>query len=119
MASNAHTVFKENDRSYFAILKKEIHALAKVAGLNDKRTGEVDLVVAEMTTNLVKHGGGGQLLVKIIEENNIPGIEIISLDSGAGMSDANKMIIDGASTKYTLGLGMGTMKRLSDFYQVY
>lgn len=119
MANNAHTIFRANDRSYFAILKKEIHALAKQAGLSDKRRGEVDLVVAEMATNLVKHGGGGQLFVKIIEEHNIPGIEIISMDNGQGMNDANKMIVDGASTKYTLGLGLGTMKRLSDFFQIY
>lgn len=119
MVSNVHAVFKANDRSYFAILKKEIHAVAKHAGLNDRRTGEVDLILAEMATNLVKHGGGGQLLVKIIEENNIPGIEIISIDNGPGMVDVNKMIADGASTKNTLGLGLGTMKRLSNFFQVY
>lgn len=119
MVSNVHVVFKANDRSYFAILKKEIHALAKQAGLSDKRTSEADLVVAEMATNLVKHGGGGQLLVKIIEQNKTPGIEIISIDNGPGMVDVNKMIADGTSTKQTLGLGLGTMKRLSNFFQVY
>lgn len=119
MVSNVHAVFKATDRSYFAILKKEIHAIAKQAGLNDKRAGETDLIVAEMATNLVKHGGGGNLLVKIIEENKIPGIEIISIDNGHGMADVNKMIADGTSTKQTLGLGLGTMKRLSNFFQVY
>lgn len=119
MGSNVHAVFKAADRSYFAILKKEIHAIAKASGLSDKRTGEVDLVVAELATNLVKHGGGGQLFVKQIEEHKIPGIEIISIDNGPGIVDVNKMLADGASTKNTLGLGLGTIKRLSDFFQVY
>lgn len=119
MANTAHVAFKANDRSYFAILKKEIHAIAVSAGLSDKKVSETDLIVAELATNLVKHAGGGQLLVKAIIENDNPGIEIISIDNGRGMADVNKMISDGVSTKQTLGLGLGTIKRLADVFQAY
>ncbi len=119
MASNVHVAFKATDRSYFAILKKEIHALVNDAGLSKKKLAETDLIVAEMATNIVKHGRGGHLLVKPIEDKENNGIEIISIDNGPGIQDFHKMLLDGSSSKNTLGLGLGSIKRLSDFFQVY
>jgi Anti-sigma regulatory factor (Ser/Thr protein kinase) len=119
MVNNAHVLFKANDRSYFAILKKEIHALALRANFNERKIGEIDIIVAEMATNLVKHAGGGHLLVKLVEEHGIEGIEIISIDNGPGMTDVGRMMTDGTSTKNTLGLGLGAIKRLSDVFQTY
>ena len=58
MVNRVHLAFKANDRSYFAILKKEIHALVLSAGFGETRTAEIDIVVAEMVSNLVKHAGG-------------------------------------------------------------
>jgi hypothetical protein len=72
-----------------------------------------------MVTNLVKHAGEGQVLVKLVEEQGLQGIEIISIDNGPGMTDVTRMVADGVSTKNTLGHGLGAMKRLSDVFQVY
>lgn len=119
MANRIHVAFRADDRSYFAILKKQIHALAVSAGFSENKVGEVDIIVAELASNLVKHAVGGQLLVKQIEENGLPGIEIISIDNGKGMTDVSRMVADGVSTKNTLGHGLGAIKRLSGFFQVF
>lgn len=119
MVNSKHARFKAHDRSYFAILKKEIHALAVSAGFGETKVGEIDIIVAEMVTNLVKHAGGGDLLVKLVEDNGNQGIEIISIDNGPGIADISRMAADGVSTKNTLGHGLGAMKRLSDLFQVY
>lgn len=119
MVNRTHIAFKAEDRSYFAILKKEIHALAVTARFGEKKLGEIDIIVAEMVSNLVKHAGGGQVLVKLIEEKGVQGIEIISIDKGPGMTDVTRMVADGVSTKNTLGQGLGAMKRLADIFQVY
>ena len=119
MVNTTHRVFRADDRSYFAILKKEIHALAVAAGFSEHKVGEIDIIVAEMASNLVKHAGGGQILVKLVEEHNLQGIEIISIDNGQGMADITRMVADGVSTKNTLGHGLGAMKRLADVFQVF
>jgi anti-sigma regulatory factor (Ser/Thr protein kinase) len=119
MDSNIHLRYKANERSYFAILKKEIHALAFKAGFNEAKIGKIDIVVSEMVSNLSKHAKGGEILVKIFQQNGEEGIEIICSDDGPGMQDVSKMVIDGTSTKNTLGQGLGAMKRLSDEFQVY
>ncbi|HZH00514.1 MAG TPA: ATP-binding SpoIIE family protein phosphatase [Flavisolibacter sp.] len=119
MVSRIHVALKAEDRSYFAILKKQIHNLAASAGFGEARIGELDIVVAEMVSNLVKHAGGGQVLAKLIDEDGVQGIEIISIDNGPGMTDVTRMVADGVSTKNTLGQGLGAMKRMSDVFQVY
>lgn len=119
MVSRTHVAFKADDRSYFAILKKDIHALAVGASFSVARLGELDIIVAELVSNLVKHAGGGQVWVKLLEEGGQQGIELISVDNGPGMKDVTRMVADGVSTKNTLGQGLGAMKRLSDVFQIF
>ena len=119
MVNTIHTAYKAEDRSYFSILKKEIHAKAAAAGFSGRKVGEIDIIVAELVSNLVRHGGGGQLFVKLVEEAHTQGIEIIAVDSGPGIGDVNRMIEDGISTKNSLGQGLGAIKRLSQVFQVY
>ena len=119
MVSRTHVAFKADDRSYFAILKKEIHNLALGAAFSQGKIGELDIIVAELVSNLVKHAGGGQVLVKLIEVAGVQGIELIGIDNGPGMTDVSRMVADGISTKNTLGQGLGAMQRLSDVFQIY
>ena len=119
MVNRTHFVLKATDRSYFALIKKEIHALSVLAEFKDSKIAEIDIIVAEMVSNLIKHAGGGQLLVKLIEVDGVQGLEILSIDDGPGMTDITRMVADGVSTKNTLGQGLGAMKRLSDVFQVF
>jgi anti-sigma regulatory factor (Ser/Thr protein kinase) len=119
MVDTKQHCFNASDRSYYSVLKKEIHAIAKAIGFSTQRRAEVDIIVAEMVSNLAKHAQGGQLLVKLVEDNGIEGIEIICLDQGPGMSDVPKMIADGYSSTNTLGHGLGSIKRFSDQFHIY
>lgn len=119
MVNAVHLRLNASDRSYFAILKKEVHALAAAGGVVASRLAELDIVVAEIVTNLSKHADGGEMLVKLVEEKGVKGIEIIAVDNGPGISDLKGMMIDGASTKNTLGHGLGSIRRLSDHFQIY
>lgn len=120
MADEAQLIFTVADRSYFALLKKRIHAMAVEAGFNEEKTGKVDIVVAEMVTNLVKHAGGGQLVVKKINDAaRGEGIELVSIDNGPGIGDLKRMMLDGMSTTNTLGHGLGAIHRLSDKCEIY
>jgi anti-sigma regulatory factor (Ser/Thr protein kinase) len=119
MVNRTHVSLKAADRSYFAILKKQIHALALQANFSNSKIGEIDIIVAELVSNMVKHANGGDVLVKLIESADMQGLEIIGFDVGPGISDVPKMMIDGVSTKNTLGQGLGAIQRLSDFFQIY
>ncbi|BAV08552.1 Anti-sigma regulatory factor (Ser/Thr protein kinase) [Filimonas lacunae] len=119
MADNHHTCFNVVDRSYLALIKKDIHNLALEKQFEAQRLAEVDIVVAELTSNLIKYSREGQLLVKTLSDGEKSCIEIISLDKGPGMSDVGRMMEDGVSTSKTLGHGLGAIKRLADEFEIY
>ncbi|MBD1365109.1 serine/threonine protein kinase [Mucilaginibacter sp. ZT4R22] len=119
MVDATHISFTANDRSYFSLIKKEIHRAATEAGMGAARINELDLIVAEMTSNLFKYSDDGEILMGTFANNGAPYIELISIDNGPGMINPAKMMIDGVSTTNTLGHGLGSMKRLSDNFDLY
>ncbi|GAB4012248.1 SpoIIE family protein phosphatase [Spirosoma sp. KCTC 42546] len=119
MDNSAYVRFQAPDRSYLALLKKGINQIAIQAGFQHQRLSEIDLIVAEMASNLIKHGGGGDLFVQHFQSTTQSGIELISIDNGPGMADATKMVRDGVSTTSTLGHGLGSINRLADQVQIY
>lgn len=118
MAETLHVKFHLPDRSYQAVVRSEIRKMAESAGFTDHRLGEVEIIVAEITSNLIKHTDkGGILLVRILDDTQ--GLEIISIDNGPGMKLPQKMMEDGHSTKKTLGHGLGAIRRLSNVFDFY
>lgn len=113
-----HISFNIEDRSYLSILKREVHRLSVQCKLSEKRIAEIDIVVAEIGSNIIKYGGGGEVLVMLTDTPH-PAIEVIGIDNGPGIADLNRMMQDGVSTSNTLGHGLGAMKRLADFLQIY
>lgn len=119
MVNATHTRFVASDRSYYAIIKKEAHNIAVAAGFDKKRVAEMDIVIAEMTSNLNKYANEGELLIGHFKDQQAEYLEIICIDSGPGIADASRMVADGFSTTNTLGHGLGSIKRLSDHFDIY
>ncbi len=93
-------------------------ALAGRMGFDDTDTGSLAIVVTEIATNLVRHAVGGELLLRPLE-NQEPSIEILALDRGPGIPNLDQSFRDGYSTGGTSGTGLGAVKRLSSFMDVY
>ncbi len=120
MDFNAHQSFLLTDRSFLNTVRKEIHRLAESYGLSAVMLGKVDIVVSELTSNLVKHTtNGGELLVKAVSRHGVAGIEMLCLDTGPGMADPTRMLEDGVSTVGSQGEGLGAIRRLSGEFDLY
>jgi anti-sigma regulatory factor (Ser/Thr protein kinase) len=119
MDNPSHISFNANDRSYLAIVKKEIHQLVVRAGFGQKKINEIDIVVSELGSNLIKHASGGEILAGILPPGAGAGLELISIDNGPGIPDLVRMMKDGASTTQTLGHGLGSIRRFSDHFEIY
>ncbi|PST83706.1 serine/threonine protein kinase [Pedobacter yulinensis] len=119
MVDATHISFAASDRSYFSLLKKEIHRMAGEGGIQEARLNELDLIVAEMTSNLFKFGNHGEILAGVFHNNGDPYVELISIDNGPGMINPSRMMNDGMSTSNTMGHGLGSIKRLSTEFDLY
>jgi anti-sigma regulatory factor (Ser/Thr protein kinase) len=88
---------------------------AENAGHGEKTAGTVGIVVTEAATNLLKHAGSGEIVVK--QAGSL--VEIMALDRGPGMKNVEQCFEDGYSTAGSPGTGLGAIARLSQFHQIY
>jgi len=106
------------DASEVAQARREATALARNSGFNESDSGRAALVATELATNLVKHGGGGELLVGSYQDNLGAGIELIALDCGPGMANVEACLKDGHSSAGTAGNGLGAVMRQSQVVNI-
>jgi anti-sigma regulatory factor (Ser/Thr protein kinase) len=101
------------------MIKREIRMMGAKLKFSEKKMSELDIIVAELLSNLVKYASGGELLAKPTTGPDHATLELISVDKGPGMEDPNRMMVDGVSTGGSLGQGLGAIKRLSNMFQLY
>lgn len=87
------------------------------AGLAPDRLDALAIVVTEMATNLVRHAGGGRLLLL---PSTAPGrLDVLAIDTGPGIADLQRALEDGYSSRGSMGTGLGTIRRLADGFDVF
>lgn len=119
MDDNAFYSYKVEDKSYVSFVKREIHNLCVATGFSQQKTGEIDIIVSELSSNLVKFVGEGEFLYRTSTDIKGDFFELYCLDKGRGISNLVQMMKDGASTSQTLGQGLGAIERLSSESSVY
>lgn len=112
------------------VLVAEVRALARNLAFEPKALVELDIVVREIGSNTVRHGGGGRASIRALErfegartdgdpaESEPWGIEVVVTDEGPGIPDVEAAFADGFSTRRGLGLGLGAVRRLSDRFKI-
>lgn len=94
-------------------------ALARRIGLDEQRCAEAALAVSEAASNLRKHAVEGSFLLRAVRTHSDAGLEFVTLDEGPGMADIAHALSDGTSTAGTLGIGLGTISRLADSFDLH
>jgi anti-sigma regulatory factor (Ser/Thr protein kinase) len=94
-------------------------SLAHKLGFDETAAGKIAIVVTEGATNLLKHGGGGEILLHAIESAGTWGLDVIAIDRGRGITDISRSMRDGESTSGTSGSGLGAIVRLSASHDLY
>jgi anti-sigma regulatory factor (Ser/Thr protein kinase) len=93
--------------------------LASGLGLDEAAVGRVALAVTEAGTNLLKHAGGGSIVLRAVPDRAAPFVDILGLDRGPGMASVGRCLEDGYSTAGSPGTGLGALRRLSSQFDVY
>lgn len=107
------------DATQVAEARRAAVAAATGSGFGEEDAGRVAIVATELATNLLKHGGGGELLVGTYDDRSGAGVECIALDKGAGMADLAVSRRDGHSTAGTPGTGLGAIARGSHVLDIF
>jgi len=108
-----------DDDAAIPAVRRAAAALAADLGFSADRIAEVAIVVAELATNLVRHAGGGELVLRAVTGDTGTLLRVLAIDAGPGSRNIHALISDGASTRGTLGIGLGACRRLSSAFDVY
>lgn len=107
-----------NDQSGVAEARRATTDLAQRSGFSEVDTGKLALIATELSTNLLKHGSGGEILIGTYQDDESQGIEVLALDQGAGMSNVAACLEDGYSSAGTAGHGLGAVVRQSHYVDI-
>jgi len=106
------------DASQVSAARRAATRLAEHIGFDATATGNVAVVVTEIATNIIKHGGGGEIMLRTLARDDVHGLEIVGLDRGKGIKDVTRCLRDGYSTAGSPGTGLGAIRRLSASFDI-
>jgi anti-sigma regulatory factor (Ser/Thr protein kinase) len=98
---------------------------AVLAGFSARGQVEIAIVATELCTNIVRHAGGGELRVRIVEDaERGRGVEIVARDAGPPIADLAVALTDGCDGagpipperllgRRGLGTGLGAVQRMT------
>jgi serine/threonine-protein kinase RsbT len=93
--------------------------MAAAVGFNDVDRVRIEIVILELTRNILAHAGTGELLLETIGSDERRGIAIEARDRGPGIPDIALAMRDGYSTANTLGAGLPGISRLMDSFELH
>jgi serine/threonine-protein kinase RsbT len=93
--------------------------LAQSLGFKPADRTRIEIVILELTRNLLVHAGGGVLRVERVDDpTNGVGVLVEATDTGPGIPDVELALRDGYSTASTLGAGLPGVRRLMDEFAI-
>lgn len=106
------------EQSQVAEARRTAQSCAEALHLDGVAAGRAALVATELATNLLKHAGGGAIVIGSDEEAPET-VEILAIDKGRGMPNVQIAMRDGYSTAGSQGTGLGAVSRAASSCDVY
>lgn len=106
------------DSSQIGHARRTAQQLAEKNGFDQTDAGRVALVATELASNILKHASHGELHLRVLPRAAGAGIEMLAVDRAKGF-DLEACLTDGFSTRGTQGIGLGTVSRQTEVFDVY
>jgi anti-sigma regulatory factor (Ser/Thr protein kinase) len=92
--------------------------IATAIGFDDIDRTRIEIVILELTRNILAHAGRGELHLEQVADGDHRGMAVEARDSGPGIADIALAMRDGYSTTQTLGAGLPGVQRLMDDFTI-
>ncbi len=99
-------------------VRQRVRALAVEIGLGLVDQTKIITAASELARNTLDYGGGGDVLLEIVQAGMRKGLRLTFEDQGPGIADIEQAMTDRFTTGGGLGLGLGGAKRLSNEFHI-
>lgn len=108
-----------DDSSQVGEARRAAAAIAATAGLGETEAGKYAILVTEASTNIAKHAGRGEIMLRAITTPDARAVELVAIDRGPGIDDFERALRDGYSTAGSTGSGLGAFSRLASRFDIF
>jgi anti-sigma regulatory factor (Ser/Thr protein kinase) len=119
MAMNGMVCINIREMSGVVEARQRVATVCEAQGFGAALSGKVAIIVTELVTNIVKHAGGGELLIRPCNEAGVSAIEFLALDRGPGIVDIGIILQDVNFPDGSPGKGLTAVRSLSSFFDIY
>ncbi|MZP30298.1 hypothetical protein GTO91_11310 [Heliobacterium undosum] len=108
--------YKVNRDDEVGHVRRQALSFCGQIAFSPQEQAELAIIITELATNLARHATAGRLSVEALPGGK--GVTIEALDEGPGIGDVTAALVDGASSKGSLGGGLGAIRRLADEFSI-
>jgi serine/threonine-protein kinase RsbT len=98
--------------------RRKCRSWATEAGFRLVDQTKIVTAASELARNTVQYGGGGQLLIEMVDDSSRRGLRLTFSDQGPGIPDIERAMQDGYTTGNGLGLGLSGSRRLMNDFEI-
>ena len=114
---SSHTISVVTSEDVVAV-RQLVRKSSMLLGFSIVDQTKVVTASSELARNLLDYGGGGSVLVEVVQNGSRTGLRLIFDDKGPGIPDIQQALKDGFTTGNGMGLGLGGAKRLSHEFEI-
>lgn len=96
----------------------EAHRFSRELGLSEVDAQAVSTAVSELSRNILKYAGTGEIMLQDTEHGSSRGVIVTARDRGPGIADVETAMQDHFSSSGTLGLGLPGVRRMMDDFTI-
>jgi RNA polymerase sigma factor (sigma-70 family) len=98
--------------------RKQGRELARQAGFSATDLTVIATAISEIARNIVMFAERGEIIVRLVGDDERQGVTVTARDSGPGIPDVARALEHGASSYGGLGLGLPGSRRLMDEFEI-
>ena len=98
--------------------RQKCRTWATEAGFRLVDQTKIVTAASELARNTVQYGGGGELLIELLDDATRRGLRLTFSDQGPGIPDIERAMQDGYTTGTGLGLGLSGSRRLMNEFEI-
>ena len=118
MSHSAATVLVLKTSEDVVRMRQAVRQLAIEVGFGLVDQTKLVTAASELARNTITYGGGGEVNLEALTENDRRGVCLTFSDRGPGIADIEQAMKDGYTSGAGLGLGLGGAKRLSNEFHI-
>lgn len=98
--------------------RQTVRKWAQEVGFTLVDTTKLVTAASELARNTFDHGGGGEMLLELLDDAGKRGLRLVFVDEGPGIPDVELAMRDGFTTGRGMGMGLGGSRRLVNEFEI-